>query len=89
LAIGAAMSQQIKQTMVRNGCMGGWARRIHCGVIIQILLCCLDDRNAHCMGESLILLIFLTLAGARQLIELMIWEDAAQIGVLDAPLCHS
>ena len=41
------------------------------------------------MRESLILLIFLTLAGARQLIELMIWEDAAQIGVLDAPLCHS
>lgn len=83
------MSQQIKQKMVRNGCMGGWARRVHCGVIIQILLCCLDYRNAHCMGESLILLIFLTLAGARQLIELMIWEDAAQIGVLDAPLCHS
>ncbi len=39
--------------------------------------------------KVLILLIFLTLAGARQLIELMIWEDAAQIGVLDAPWCLS
>ena len=41
------------------------------------------------MGESLILLIFLTLAVVQQLILFMIWEDAAQIGVLDAPLCHS
>jgi hypothetical protein len=41
------------------------------------------------MGERSILLIFLTLAVVQQLILFMIWEDAAQIGVLDAPWCHS
>ena len=67
---------------------------IHCGChhSDSVVLASTIEMSTCAVGhESLILLIFLTLknCGARQLIELMIWEDAAQIGVLDAPLCHS
>ena len=36
-----------------------------------------------------ILLIFLTLKSCGGQILVIVWEDVAQIGVLDAPWCHS